>query len=277
MVIAAFLRSFQIPGNLCGFFFDLFTVNIIKMKGICSQLHDFLIFDKVYGSRMMENGRYIRCHKVAGLSLACNERTILSCRIHLIGMILEQDSQRIGALYPMHHSGNRFQRISFIIVIQQVCYHFGVRVGHKRIALALQKLFQLHKVLNDAVMDNRNRLILVKMGMGVGVGRHPVGGPAGMADACSARQQMTALGQGIQHLQPSHGLGCLDFSVIVYSDTRRIISAVFQLGQSVQKDRRCLLFSDVTYNSTHNPFLQSTLLFFPVGRTHGTHSDHPSR
>ena len=87
--------------------------------------------------------------------------------------------------------------------------------------------------------------------MGIGVRRSAVGRPARVADARGAVQRRAVRGQLLQGGEAALRFRDLPFVVAEDAHTGRVISAVFQLGQSVQKDGRGLLFSGIAYDSTH--------------------------
>ena len=54
------------------------------------------------------------------------------------------------------------------------------------------------------------------------------------------------------------GPGFINFylsAAVTHCQSRGIISSVLQLGQSVQQNRRCLMISHKSYNTTHTPYL----------------------
>ncbi len=100
-------------------------------------------------------------------------------------------------------------------------------------------------------MHDRNRFILIIMRMRIMVARRPMCCPARMADTDRPRHRNTAMRLFIQYLQPAGRFLHTYFLSVINCHPGRIIPPVFQLGKSVQKDRRCLFFSDITYDSTH--------------------------
>ncbi len=90
-----------------------------------------------------------------------------------------------------------------------------------------------------------------RCGMGVLLGRTPVGGPAGVADAVGAVQRLEAdglfqvaqLALGAADLQP--------LAIARHGNARRVVTAVFQPFQAVQDYGHNPLLTNVSDNATH--------------------------
>ena len=81
-----------------------------------------------------------------------------------------------------------------------------------------------------------------------------MGGPAGVADA-----DLTGRGRDLKDLLQSFDdlsflFAGLQALCINNGQAGAIVSAIFQTAQTFQKDRGGLLFSDISYNSTHRFF-----------------------
>ena len=101
-------------------------------------------------------------------------------------------------------------------------------------------------------MDDGELPALAHVGVRVDVGRGAVGRPAGVADADAALNVRAAVDHVAEHLQPALGLLHLDLMARRHHrDAGGVISAILQSGKPVQQDRRCLLLTDKTNDSTH--------------------------
>ena len=78
--------------------------------------------------------------------------------------------------------------------------------------------------------------------------------PPGMSDTTGSRHSHSSVCLLHKDLQTSFGFYDLRPAgfIISYCDPRRIISSVLQLRQAAKQNRSCLLFSYISYNSTHN-------------------------
>ena len=93
------------------------------------------------------------------------------------------------------------------------------------------------------------------MGMRIGLGRITVGSPASVTDTTGAEQSASAVNLLRQVLKFAGSLYYFcQLIAVSYCDSCRIISSVFKLAQSLQKDRRSLMMTGKTNNSTHKSF-----------------------
>ena len=127
----------------------------------------------------------------------------------------------------------------------------GVGLRQKFVSLSGQFFLQFQIVLNDAVVYNNDRMIMVKVRMRVQIGRNTVGCPSGVADADGSRKGCAVLCQLLKYFQASYRFFHLDFFSVIDSNSGRVVSAVFQLCQSVQQYRGSLVSSNISNNSTH--------------------------
>ena len=92
---------------------------------------------------------------------------------------------------------------------------------------------------------------MVKVRMRVQIRRNTVGGPSGVADTDRSRKGCAVLCQLLKYFQASYRFFHPDFFSVIDSNSGRVVSAVFQLCQSVQQDRSSLVSSNISNNSTH--------------------------
>ena len=135
MLIAAFFSRVGIPLDRDRLLRDLLLVHRVKMHVVSTETDDLLVLDKIDFSGIFQYRRHIRRDKAAILILPHDQRTILSDRKDLIGMVCEQDPKCIGSLHAVHDFCDRLQRISVVIIIEQMRQHFRVRIGDKPVSL----------------------------------------------------------------------------------------------------------------------------------------------
>ena len=133
-----------------------------------------------------------------------------------------------------------------------------VRLTMEPEPLGLQHLAQLHEVFDDAVLHDGELAVVAHVRVGVRLRRRAVRCPARMAEADIAVKIATVMRFGQQILDLAAGLGKLDRAAVEHGDAGRVITAVFELLQPFEKDRRSLLRADVSNDSTHSQF---SLLF----------------
>ena len=110
----------------------------------------------------------------------------------------------------------------------------GVGLGVEDKAGGLELALQLAVVLDDAVVDQRQALR--RMRMGIRLGRRPVGGPAGVADAGMPvkRRPLEPL---LEVPELAGGPPAHQVAILQRGDAGRIVAAVFEPLQRVDELR----------------------------------------
>jgi hypothetical protein len=110
---------------------------------------------------------------------------------------------------------------------------------------------ELLEVLDRPVVHDGDRAAAVQVRVGVAVGRRPVGGPAGVADA--DRPGDLALGEHLLEVGQLAGLALhLELAVVVQDrHARAVVAAVLQPAQPVEHDLERLLVPDVAHDAAH--------------------------
>ena len=94
--------------------------------------------------------------------------------------------------------------------------------------------------------------VIAHMRMCIVFGWFAMSRPSGMTNTAGTRNAFAVICLFFQNFQTSLCLDDLSLSFpITYGNTRGIISTIFQLGKTVQKDWCCLMVSCKTYYSTH--------------------------
>ena len=118
------------------------------------------------------------------------ERRTLAGGDHQIVVAGEDNAESEGALQLLQgfaHGGDRF-RTAVHFVGNQVNDGFRVGVGLEAMSFSLELRAQFAKVLDDAVVDDRNLRRHVRMR--VALGRTPVRRPARVSDAGSSGERL---------------------------------------------------------------------------------------
>lgn len=101
-------------------------------------------------------------------------------------LLLQITPQTIGSLYTFQGLKNYIQKISPIIIVDQMGDDLRIRPRYKLNSLSLELILDLHVVFDDPDMDNSDISRHIGMGMGVHIGRLPMGSPPGMPNAHGA-------------------------------------------------------------------------------------------
>ena len=150
-------------------------------------------------------------------------------------------------------------------IVDQMQHDLGIGLGLEDRALLLERLAQLAKILDDAVVDHGDAIGRVRMR--VVLGRLAVGGPAGVADAGVAGERF-----GIQPLfeilQLALGAAAREMVAFQRGDACGIIAAIFKPFERIhqllrdrsasQECRQCRTCGSISPNrrkSRRNPRL----------------------
>ena len=113
---------------------------------------------------------------------ADDERALVPRRDDLAGLLRADGRDGERPFEPPEHPRQRFpQALSGLDPPgDEVGHHLGVRLGAEDDAPALELLFELREVLDDAVVHDGDGPISAELWMGVLLGRSPVGRPTGV-------------------------------------------------------------------------------------------------
>ena len=210
--------------------------------------------------RVRYKRRHVGGEEVLTRADADDQRTAVAREEHLLRAVGAQNADRIAALQTAKclHDGVLQVAVTGVVHIQQMDDDLRVRLTMEPEPLGLQHLAQLHEVFDDAVLHDGELAVVAHMRVGVRLRRRAVRCPARMAEADIAVKIATVMRFGQQILDLAAGLGKLNRAAVEHGDAGRVITAVFELLQPFEKDRRSLLRADVSNDSTHSQF---SLLF----------------
>src|ERR1700730_1596905 len=125
----------------------------------------------------------------------------------------------------------------------------GIGFRFELVSALHQVRAQVHIVLDDSVMDYRDRASLMRMS--VGFRWPPVRGPARVAypDMPIQRRFLDQLAQIVELAARPPDLE--GGAAVKRRDSRRVVTAIFQPPQSAEQNRRGLARPDVSHDSAH--------------------------
>src|SRR3954470_7282840 len=130
---------------------------------------------------------------------------------------------------------------------------FGIGLGNEFVAARLKSLLQRARVLDDAVMNDRDVALAIEMRVGVAFVGHTVSRPAGVANAELTVHRTGS--QGALELGDLPGrLPGFDAATVHDGNSRRIVPAIFHALESLEEERGSAALSDITDNSAHRFF-----------------------
>ena len=137
-----------------------------------------------------------------------------------------------------------------VMLADEMGEHFSIGLRLKGVPLADQVVAQGLVILDDAIVDERELVALVKVRVGILIRHAAMGGPAGVADAHGALRRLGQQEIG-QVGNAAHALAHLHRPTLDGGDTRRVVAAVFEPPQPIQEDGSRLGLSDISNDSAH--------------------------
>ncbi len=255
VLIAALFCGFGVPLYLGEFLCYLLTLDIVELYFALRQLCYLQIADIINVPCIFEYGRHIGSHISFAVSDTYYHGAVLAGCVDLFGIFLEHNAQRITAAYTYHSPRdgvNRTLAVLAVVVVYQLNSDFGISLRPESVACLYQLLFKFLIVLYDAVVYRDD--IFIVSGMRVSVQRRwfTMSRPSCMTYTAAAFYSLAAIGHIDQHCQLAFFLYYLGISVTVaHSDASRVITSVFQFGQTVQQHRCRLTHTCKSNYSAH--------------------------
>ena len=183
-------------------------------------------------------------------AVADRERRALTSADQEVLFAGEEINQRKGAAQPLQRCPNRLNRrlARRQLVLNQKSGDLGIGLGGKLVTLGDQLLAQGAKILDDAIVHNRQ----TRAGVGVGVGlvRLAMRRPARVADADRpGKRRLVEL--GFEVLELALGAHAAQAAVLQRRNSGRIIDAILQPPQRRQNVRRDRLDPKNADDSAH--------------------------
>ena len=182
---------------------------------------------------------------------ADDERDVLARPDEPAQLALVHDDEGVGALELAQGGADGIAEVALVGLLDEVGDRLGVGLGRQRVAARLQPIPQLREVLDDPVVDHRDRAGAVLMGVGVEVVRSAVGRPAsvGQPDR-GVRRPVGDRGLEVRQLA---GL-LLDEEVaflVDEGDPGRVVPAILEPLEAFDQDRARLAWPGIADDTAH--------------------------
>ncbi len=184
------------------------------------------------GERRQRDGIRAKVHLARAVT--DGERAALACGDHQIVVPGKDDGESESALQAAERTLHRFLGGDALrqLVGDDVHDRLGVGVALEHVALGAELRLELAEVLDDAVVDDRDLAVHVRMR--VALGGTPVRRPARMADAGVTLQRLLQQA-AFEVAQLALGAAALEVTVLDGGDAGRIIAAILQPAQGVDE------------------------------------------
>ena len=257
MLEAASFGSGDIPVGSLHFLFYSKAVAVKELYLILADNGDLVLFQQIIVLGAVKNGCNVRGDEILSAALADDKRTFLSYGKYPVGKVTEHYSQRICTLDIPHSLGNSFNRVTAVVVVQQLCNSFRICFTFKAIAMVGKKSLQLTVVFDYTIMYNGNSA--VSDGVRVYVRRLAVGSPSCVTDAAEACGLSVLSELFLKSLRYfSFSLYGFYLSAAENGNASRIITSVFKPFKGSHEKIRTVLSSYKSDNTAHDisPFFR---------------------
>src|SRR5439155_13576898 len=146
---------------------------------------------------------------------------------------------------------NGLREVALIMALDQVHDDLGVGVGAERVAVGLERGFQLAEVLDDAVQDDRELPVVaagerVRVLLGDGTVRRPARVPEPGRGLRAVRA-----GGVLQELQIADSAHVVELFLLAERQAGRVVAAVLQPLEALEQKVLTCSPADVADDSTH--------------------------
>ena len=185
MLIAALFRSGDIPVDMMLYNLNGLAIEVCDRDSVGSDRRHAVVFQIDDLSGVRQQGRNVARNHVFAITETDDEGTEISSCDKLFGLFLAENNKGKRAPHLPNSPSDSFLQwhSSGIFLTDDMGRDFGVGLAVEGRPFAHQIRFELGIILNDPVVDQRDILELVEMGMGVFVGGTTVGRPSAVGDS----------------------------------------------------------------------------------------------
>ena len=218
---------------------------------------DLVLTDRERVAGVLDEGGDVGAEEVLALAQPDHERRVAAGADDEAGVVLVHREQGERALEAADDGAERGVEVAaggLVLAAEQDRGGLGVGLAAERVAVGEQLGLDLGEVLDDAVVDDGELVVVGEVRVRVGVGRAAVGRPAGVADAGRAVGERVRGEVVAQHLELAGALAHAEVAVAVDDgDARGVVAAVLEPGEAGEEDGLAVARAHVSDDSTHGP------------------------
>ena len=255
VLVAALFRSGHVPRYGLDLLLDWVAKLVHNNYAVRTNDGNLVIVQNNVALGAIDNGGNVGRDHVLALTNADNQRVAAACSDDLLRVVHRDNAQCVRAaqtLYSLQNGLCEVLLLAGVQIVHQMSNCLGVGLGLELVAVRFQTLTQLLVVLDNAVMYDCYLALAAQMRMRVAVGRLAVGGPAGVTDTASTVHIAAFLLDLL--LKVGDAAACLDNAQAILGEgsyTGGVIAAVFQAVQALNENRKRVLVSGESNDSTH--------------------------
>ena len=232
--VTALFCGLNIPGDSADILLDGVSGTVEYLNGIGGQLCELSVLKVDDIPCVRDQCSDIRGKEIFANAHSENQRACLADNENSVRFVGADDTQSVGPLQPGGGFHDGPLEIAVVVHLQQMDNDLGVGLAFKMIAFFNQLGTKFHIVFDDPVVHDCKPAVIAGVGMGVRVGRCAMGGPTRMADSGRTGRKQTVPGFFTESGDPARYFADGNFCIIYDGDSRGVIAAVFQFGQTVQ-------------------------------------------
>src|SRR5882762_4450423 len=227
MLVPALFGHDGIPGDMLGGALDRATVVIHHADALLREYSYVAIGQKKYLAGVLEERRDVAGHKKLAIAQADHGGRSHARGHDFVRVFRGHEYQRIDAAQFFQRPADCFLKRRILgILFDEVCDDFGVGFGDELMALALQLLFKLQIIFDDAVVNHHNLPGAVAMRVRVFFRGTAMRGPTCMSDSISAFNRRF-LQSFLEVPQFSGSAADFQLAVVHYCNSGGVVAAVF--------------------------------------------------
>ena len=142
-----------------------FGIEIVNTIGIHNR--KLAVFKNNYIASCIDKRDDIRSQVATIFANAQHDGRILASYHDFTRMIVVHYRQTVSSRKRVRHHANCLEQVAVIVFLHQMSNALSVGIGSERVTLRDQLFAQLSKILDDAIVDNRNFIGAVCMRMGI--------------------------------------------------------------------------------------------------------------
>jgi hypothetical protein len=169
VLVPALFGGGDLPVHVAALLLNGPEIGVIDPQVVGGELGNLPVVQVAHLPGVLDEGGHVGGQIVGPLPIAQNERAVLPGGDEPVGAVGADNAQGVGPLDAVQCLHHRVQDIPVIVVFQQLGHHLGIRLGDEGDPLRLEKLPQLHVILDDAVVHHRKPAALADLGVGVDV------------------------------------------------------------------------------------------------------------
>ncbi len=207
---------------------------------------------------MGHHGAHITGEEVFAFPEAEHERTAAPGADDHVGQLAVQHDNAIGADHLFERRPERLDEPPLgvltggvvVMFADQMGKHLGIGLGLENMAFPEEFLAQDGVIFDHAIVNERQFIALIKVRVRVVVGHFPVGGPAGvgnpdMAGGGRFQEKFGQIGD------PAAPFAHRNVALMEHRHSGAVVSAVFESTQTVEENRNCEVFADISDDAAH--------------------------